>query len=60
MDSNILAALSNRQRFRSIKSFVPQGMLTPETQAMIAWFEVYYSTFDQHDDVDVADRAAER
>lgn len=53
MDANILAALSNRQRFKSISAFVPQGMLTPETQAMIAWFNVYFSTFTEHDDVDV-------
>lgn len=53
MDANILAALSNRQRFRSISAFVPQGMLTPETQAMIQWFTLYYSTFTEHEDIDV-------
>ena len=53
MDSNILRALANRQRYRSISGFVPQGMTSPEMQAMMQWFGVYFSTFPDHEDVDV-------
>lgn len=51
MDYRILKALSNRQRFKSISGFVPQGMMTPETTGMMQWFEVYFSTFPDHADI---------
>lgn len=53
MDLNILAALSDRQRFKSLYEAVPQGMVTPETTAMLAWFKAYFSVFPEAKRVDV-------
>lgn len=51
MDILILKALSNRQRFKGLRSAVPVGMITPDTQAMLAWFDVYYAGFPERDDI---------
>lgn len=53
MDFQILKALSNRQRYTGLVNFVPQGMVTPETRAMLQWFQVYYSSYPEHQDVQV-------
>lgn len=55
MDTRYLKVLANRQRFKSIKDFIPRGMVTPEILAMIQWFEVYFSTFPEHEEVQVDD-----
>lgn len=53
MDVRILKALANRQRFRTLEAFVPKDMATPEALAMMRWFACYYSTFPEHEEVDV-------
>lgn len=53
MDILILKALSNRQRYRSLHHAVPTGMVTADTQAMLAWFEVYYASFPERENVDI-------
>ena len=45
MDMLILHALSRRKRFDMLRHAVPQQMLSPETNAMLAWFQVYYGAF---------------
>lgn len=49
MDLLLLHALTNRQRFKSLLHVVPQGMISQDTQAMLAWFGAYYNTFPEHD-----------
>lgn len=51
MDFLILKGLSSRQRFQSLYGLVPQDMLTPETRIMLAWFQVYFSVYPEHDQV---------
>lgn len=53
MDTLVLAALKERSRFRTLSGVVPSGMLTPETQAMLAWYKCYFDTFPEHEQVDV-------
>lgn len=53
MDSLLLHALSNKQRYNSLKHVVPQGMVAPDTLAMMQWFGAYFSAFPERDAVDV-------
>ncbi len=53
MDVLLLKALSDRLRYRSLRHAVPAGMVTADTQAMLAWYEVYYATFPERDKIDV-------
>lgn len=52
MDSLLLHALSNKQRYNSLKHVVPQGMIAPDTQAMLAWYGAYFAAFPERTDVD--------
>lgn len=47
MDILILKALSARQRYRSLAKAVPQGMIDPNTSAMLQWFGVYFEAFPE-------------
>lgn len=53
MDSLLLHALSNKQRYNSLKHVVPQGMVAPDTLALMQWFGAYFSAFPERDAVDV-------
>ena len=53
MDSLLLHALSNKQRYNSLKHVVPQGMIAPDTLALMQWFGAYFSAFPDRDAVDV-------
>ncbi len=53
MDVPILKALSQRQRFRSLRHAVPNSMVGPDTQAMLSWFEVYYASFPEREAIDI-------
>ena len=53
MDTLVLAALRDRSRYRTLSGVVPAGMLTSETQAMLAWYKCYFESFPEHDEVDV-------
>jgi len=57
MDILILKALSNRKRFGSLRSAVPNDMVAPDTQAMLAWFSMYFTTFPDRDNVDLTELA---
>lgn len=49
----IAKALSNRRRFKSLRGAVPTGMISSDTQAVLAWYDVYYSAFPEREDIDV-------
>lgn len=49
MELAILAALSKRSRFNSLRAVVPAGMVTPETSSMLGWFGLYFNTFPEHE-----------
>lgn len=51
MDLLILAALSEKRRFLALQHVVPQGMVSPHTQAMLAWFGAYYNTFPEREHI---------
>jgi hypothetical protein len=51
VDILILKALGNRQRFKGLRAAVPVGMISPDTQAMLAWYELYFSSFPEHDNI---------
>lgn len=53
MDQLLLSALSNRQKLSSLKHAVPQGMVAPDTLAILQWYEAYFNAFPHRDDVDV-------
>lgn len=53
MDNVLLAALSERKRWNSLRHAVPAGTLAPETNAMLAWFAAYYQTFPDRDTLEV-------
>lgn len=52
IDTLILHALSNKNRFNSLRGAVPQGMLTAETGTMLQWFALYFATFPHREGVD--------
>jgi len=53
MDLLILGALSNKHRYKALRYAVPAGMVTPDTNAMLLWYEVYFSAFPERETVDV-------
>lgn len=53
MDNLLLHALSNRQRYNSLKHVVPQGMLAPDTSALLQWYGAYYGAFPERDSIDM-------
>jgi len=52
MDSLILSALTSKQRYNSLKHVIPQGMLAPDTSAMLAWYAAYFGAFPERAEVD--------
>jgi len=53
LDSLLLHALSNKQRYNSLKHVVPQGMVAPDTLALMQWYGAYFGAFPERDAVDV-------
>ena len=53
MDTILLHALSHRQRFASLRGAVPEGMLSPDTLALLQWFAAYYAAFPDREVVQV-------
>lgn len=53
MDALLLHALSNKQRYSSLKHVVPQGMVAPDTLAMLQWYSAYYAAFPERADIDI-------
>lgn len=51
MDSTLLHALASKQRYRALHYVVPQGMISQETSAMLAWFGAYWNAFPEREHV---------
>lgn len=51
MDVILLHALSERRKFSTLRGVVPEGMLTPDTNALLQWYAAYYNAFPDHDRV---------
>lgn len=52
IDTLILAALSSRNRFNSLRHAVPVGMVSAETGVMLQWFSLYFATFPERAAID--------
>ena len=53
MDALLLHALSNKQRYASLKHVVPQGMVAPDTLALLQWYGAYYSACPERERIDI-------
>lgn len=53
MDSLLLHALATKQRYNSLRHVVPQGMVAPDTLALMQWYGAYFGAFPERDAVDV-------
>lgn len=51
LDSLLLKALASKQRYRSLIHVVPNGMISQDTQVVLAWFGAYYSAFPEREHV---------
>lgn len=49
MDLLLLHALAAKQRYRSLMHVVPSGMISQDTQVVLAWFGAYYNAFPERD-----------
>jgi len=49
MDNLLLHALAQKQRYRSLLHVVPTGMISQDTQVVLAWFGAYYNAFPERD-----------
>lgn len=52
-DSLILHALRDRRRFGSLRAAVPDDMLSPDSTNMLAWFNLYFSTYPEAERIEV-------
>lgn len=52
MDTNILAALRERNKFRQLRPAVPDALIGQETIAMLAWYDAYFKAFPEKDYVE--------
>lgn len=52
MDLLILAALSNKNRYKALVGAVPTGMVSSETGVMLQWFSLYFNTFPERKAID--------
>lgn len=55
MDSLLLHALSQKQRYNSLRHVVPQGMIAPDTSALLQWFGAYYNAFPERDTIEYSE-----
>ena len=51
MDTLLLHALASKQRYRSLMHVVPTGMISQDTQVVLAWFGAYYNAFPEREHV---------
>ena len=49
MDNLLLHALAQKQRYRSLLHVVPTGMISQDTQVVLAWFGAYYNAFPERE-----------
>lgn len=52
MDLQILAALSDRARYKNLRAMVPEQMIEPTTAVMLAWYDAYWTAFPEQTRVD--------
>lgn len=53
MDGLLLHALASKQRYRSLSHVVPMGMISMDTQVMLAWFGAYFNAFPDREFIQV-------
>src|SRR5574337_2115745 len=53
MDLVLLKALSQRQRFRSLRHAVPEGTMEGTTMAMLQWMALYFEAYPEHEFIQV-------
>lgn len=53
MDSLVLHAMAQKQRYNSLRHVIPEGMMTADTNAVLAWFGAYYNAFPERTAVDL-------
>lgn len=53
MDQLLLSALAHKQRYNSLRHAVPQGMIAPDTAALLQWYGAYFNAFPERDSVDI-------
>lgn len=53
MELPLLHALRSRDKFRMLASAVPRDMMSPETNSMLDWFNLYFSQYTDHDSVNL-------
>lgn len=53
IDRVLLKALSRRDRFRALKGAVPSEMFDGSTVAMLGWFEFFFNTQPEAEEIDV-------
>jgi len=51
MDLLLLHALASKQRYRSLMHVVPNGMISQDTQVVLAWFGAYYNAFPEREHI---------
>lgn len=52
IDLNILAALSNRDRFKFLRAAVPTEMIDSNTSSILNWYDKYFQQYPEHPSVD--------
>jgi hypothetical protein len=52
MDTLVLHALANRQRYKTLVHAVPAGMMSPETTYLLQWYGLYYSVYPERKTID--------
>ena len=53
-DLNILKALSTRSRFKSLSGAVPAELVAGDTAALLGWYKLYFSSYEDHELIDPA------
>lgn len=53
MDLLLLQALGRKSKFNQLRNTVPAGMVAPDTNALLAWYGVYFQTYPEADTIDV-------
>lgn len=53
MDALLLGALATRQKYNSLKHVVPDGMVAPDTTALLQWYGAYFDAFPERTEVNV-------
>lgn len=53
MDSLVLHAMAQKQRYNQLRHVIPAGMMTADTNAVLAWFGAYYNAFPERTAVDL-------